>query len=83
MTPSPVWREIESAPLPKFSRRHYDRRFVCLVYSDRGVELGIYSYTSEGVGCWSAYGWGPSHRVNPTHWMPLPPPPTQEQTDDR
>ena len=67
------WQPIETAPLPKFSRHHwYNRRFACLIASEHGVALGVFSYAGGGVGVWTAYAIGPWHRVNPTHWMPLP-----------
>lgn len=67
------WQPIEAAPLPRFSRRDwFDRRFACLIAGGRGVELGVFSYTGRGEGVWCGYGVGPSHRVHPTHWMPLP-----------
>jgi hypothetical protein len=76
-TDAEQWQPIETVPLPRFRKRDFwDQRLVCLVYSAKGVELGVYSFTSQGDGVWSGYGTGPSHRIYPTHWMPLPKPPT-------
>jgi hypothetical protein len=106
MTPSPVWREIESAPedgtiLLLYCPKGIDRLYA----SPRAAEnycLGFYG-GSGGMfgqpGWWSVESleeiWGYGGELTgpmteteclscePTHWMPLPPPPTQEQTDDR
>jgi hypothetical protein len=87
MTPSPVWREIESAP-----------EGVWVLVADRreavnGLRLYVARKESwdyeglSGVSFEGPYSDGylcdlADISVEPTHWMPLPPPPTQEQTDD-
>lgn len=58
---------------------------------DKGVadmftgESGIFiAYTYEGALCWTAFNPGPSdydEHVRPTHWQPLPKPPTAAEGD--
>jgi hypothetical protein len=70
MTPSPVWREIESAP------KDGTYLLLCEAYDDGSWNMV--------VGRWDGGWWSKEPFPHePTHWMPLPPPPTQEQTDDR
>lgn len=92
MTRSPVWREIESAP--KDGRRIW-AAFRDDIYPTlrpgrgdlekwNGVQVPLRYLGSGSEWCIAApvgHGGFPDEWI--AGWMPLPPPPTQEQTDDR
>jgi hypothetical protein len=75
MTPSPVWREIESAPKD-------GTEFLAW------VTCGTFDVAWPSFVRWLTDRWisETDGVVNPVAWVPLSrpaPPPTQEQTDDR
>lgn len=67
------WQPIETAPK--------DWSQVILYYQDSGLDddvmAGYYSCEDGGKDCWmDNYG----DELKPTHWMPLPKPPTEEKS---
>lgn len=69
------WQPIESAPLPSFDKsKWYMEAFACLgAKADHVFGRVSYGYTERGKGRWQdARG----YLCQPTHWMPLPAPPT-------
>jgi hypothetical protein len=68
------WQPIETAPIKPFDKeqwfmRHSERVLLFCSYP----VLGTYGFTKRGKSRWTDDG---NRIVNPTHWMPLPPPPT-------
>lgn len=70
------WQPIETAPK--------DGRLIVV----HGIEPGEYGYTEDRpnttVARWAYGGWQPTrgggrydHGIRPTHWMPLPEPPSR------
>jgi hypothetical protein len=87
MTPSPVWREIESAPKDGTPILISGGTF-CHPDSMGGPEPFRGVSIARWDRFWNEWSGNPTSHDDclshePTHWMPLPPPPTQEQTDDR
>lgn len=67
------WQPIETAPKGKYSKN-------VLLYEDGDYYAGSWN---EEYGCWASYCgqpvvWTPE----PTHWMPLPKPPTGPDEED-
>jgi hypothetical protein len=58
---------------------HYNHKFAPDNDKDQWEGPVIANWTHFNGGGWTWHG----HTGRFTHWMPLPPPPTQEQTDDR
>jgi hypothetical protein len=76
MTPSTVWREIASA-------EEGEDVLVCVTHNlpDGQWETVMWvDYLFDGD--WVRWRDRIDIPFRPTHWMPLPPPPTQEQTDE-
>lgn len=61
------WLPIETAPK--------DCDF--LAYEDGFFYVGSMGWEENGVPVW----WNGDHRIEPTHWMPLPNPPAPHNTD--
>ncbi len=62
------WQPIETAPI--------DGTSVLLCYKGGKVSCGEYSDANDFFPAfWFTYGEG---QCNPTHWMPLPPPPKDQ-----
>jgi hypothetical protein len=66
------WQPIETAPIKPFDAENWfmphSPQF--LLWIGRPV-IGNYSYTKHGKGRWRDF----VGNVDPSHWMPLPPPP--------
>lgn len=58
----PKWRPIETAPKDGTK---------VVVYDEGDVWIAYWYRTSPQLFGW----WAIDHGVNPTHWLPLPPPP--------
>jgi hypothetical protein len=98
MTPSPVWREIESAPkdgtpiLIAVNGWHPERpnaggQYVTVARWCWSVNARMphEQYPDDGGFLELNNDWGDDWggNIGGGYWMPLPPPPTQEPTDDR
>lgn len=66
------WQPIETYPIPAYDADNWYRSAPPTLLFTGGVVIGWYSYTQRGKGRWQAFG----GIVHPTHWMPLPDPPT-------
>ncbi len=86
-TGSDGWMPIESAPRDGTPILAWS-----LGYGARETKMGRYPEGSPGYAVWARgdgplnYGWvwieekhNSAHTWNPTHWMPLPPPPQEPQ----
>ena len=61
------WQPIETAP-----------KGAAIVYdTDRGVITDAYLHDNDGV---ASYGYYSNTAYNVTHWMPIPDPPSEENT---
>ncbi|WP_445322869.1 DUF551 domain-containing protein [Ramlibacter sp. AN1015] len=72
---SSTWQPIETAPTGPFD---YDRWFMphsprLLLWVGEYAVIGTYNFTERGKGRWQ----GPLGNISPTHWMPLPAPPSK------
>ena len=65
------WQPIETAPIQAFDPKEWFMSGQRVLLWHGGVSIGSYSYTKRGKGRWQNW----SGTINPTHWMPLPPPP--------
>ncbi len=66
------WRTIESAPIKPFDKENwYMPHSESLLLFSGFAMTGSYGYTKQGKGRWRCNGF----TRQPTHWMPLPPPP--------
>lgn len=68
------WQPIETADIKPFSPdgNWWEGTARLLLCNRYHVVVGRYAYTSRGKGRWLSAG----HIFEPTHWMPLPKPPT-------
>jgi hypothetical protein len=75
LTQGGTWQPIETAPIEPFDQKrwfmaHSER---LLLYRVGGwVTIGTYNFTEKGKGRWQHY----LGNIEPTHWMPLPEPPS-------
>jgi hypothetical protein len=70
------WQKIETAPKDGTPFLATDGRFFEVLNQPPGCELGVWQQLKPGTRLWS----GASVRhTDPTHWMPLPPPPKEPQ----
>lgn len=75
MKPQP----IDTAPIKPFDEDNWYMSHSphLLLWSGHSWVIGSHGYTRKGKGKWIAYG----RICNPTHWLPLPPPPETTQAD--
>jgi hypothetical protein len=68
------WQPIETAPIRPFDAKNWFEAHSPRVLVVRGgnIHIATYDYTKKGVGRWRTYL---GNFFEPTHWMPLPPPP--------
>ena len=71
------WQPIETAKIKQFDKEHWYMAHSdkMLVFVSGSVAIGHYGFTSKGRGRWLS---GVSIINKPTHWMPLPPPPSPD-----
>lgn len=71
------WQPIETAPIEPFNpARWYSAHSPRLLLWNGGYSvIGNYGFTERGKGRWLDHA---SRVCEPTHWMPLPPPPEQQ-----
>jgi hypothetical protein len=68
------WQPIETAPLPAFDKDNWFMGGLrVLVWRPEFAEIARYSYTERGKGRWQN---DTGQVVCPSHWMPLPPKPS-------
>jgi hypothetical protein len=74
------WQPIATAPVHEFDPDNWwSQGTSVLIFAGTYARIASYSYTKKGKGRWrDHYG----TVVAPTHWMPLPAPPEQEQSND-
>lgn len=65
------WMPIETAPIPMFDKENWFVSGPSVLLFKNYPVIGSYGYTERGKGRWRTYG----RIIEPTHWMPLPPPP--------
>jgi hypothetical protein len=65
------WQPIESAPEFPFDQEKWFLNGPRYLLWAGNVTIGSYSYTEKGKGRWRNW----IGVIQPTHWMPLPPPP--------
>ena len=72
------WQPIETAPIEPHEQATWFRdkspRLLLCGGGRPWVYIGSFSYTERGKGRWKCEAL--DRNVNPTHWMPLPAPPT-------
>jgi len=69
-----MWKPIETAPKDGTA---------CLIYTEMGEMYLAYWDVWPMVSGWViGYDQTPDNRIRPTHWMPLPKPPTTQQKDE-
>lgn len=68
-----MWQPIETAPIKQFDKEKWFEPHSpqLLVFDGFFHQIAAYGYTAKGKGRWS----GRFGIIEPTHWMPLPPPP--------
>lgn len=66
-----TWRPIKTYPLPAFVVESWYMPGRSVLLWEGFPFIGNYSYTKLGKGRWKTHY---QRSVNPTHWMPLPPP---------
>lgn len=70
------WQPIDSYQIPAFDpEKWFIPTAHVLVWAFGNVQLADFSYTKTGKGRWRT---ATGYVCQPTHWMPLPPPPTRE-----
>lgn len=75
------WQLIETAPIKEFDKEHWfvpHSPFLLLTNGHR-VFIGSYEFTEKGKGRWRDH-YGTAY---PTHWMPLPELPSNNQLEEQ